>query len=61
MATIVRVQLQPSGDDALVVLPPEMLDRLGASQGGQVIATEEDGGLTLRPCVPDAQEPAAED
>jgi hypothetical protein len=61
MTTIVPVQLQPFGDDALVVLPPEMLARLGVSQGGHVIATEEDGGLTLSPCPPDAQEGGADD
>ena len=50
------MQLQPLSDDALVVLPPEMLARMGVSEGGQVVATEEDGGLTLRPIQPDPQE-----
>ena len=61
MATIVRVQLQALDDDAVVVLPPEMLARLGVSQGGQVIATEESGALMLRPCQPEAQEGRADD
>ena len=61
MATIVRVQLQALGDDAMVVLPPEMLARLGVLQGGQVIATEENGALMLRPCEPEAQEGRADD
>ena len=61
MATTVRVQLQVSDDDAMVVLPPEMLARLGVSQGRQVIATEEHGALMLRPCEPEAQEGRADD
>ena len=61
MATIVRVQLQALGDDAMVVLPPEMLARLGVSQGGHVIATEEHGALMLQPCQPEAQEGGADD
>ena len=61
MATIVRVQRQAWDDDAMVVLPPEMLARLGVSQGGQVIATEENGVLMLRPCQPEAQEGRAHD
>ena len=61
MATIVRVQLQALGDGAMVVLPPEMLARLGVSQGGQVIATEENGALMLRRCEPEAQEGRADD
>ena len=60
MATTVRVQLQAWDDDAMVVLPPEMLARLGVSQA-QVIATEEDGALMLRPCQPEAQEGRADD
>jgi antitoxin component of MazEF toxin-antitoxin module len=61
MTAIVPVQIQPFGDDALVVLPPEMLARLGVSQGGHVIATDEDGGLTLSPCQPEAQKGGADD
>ena len=61
MATIVRVQLQALDDHAMVVLPPEMLAQLGVSQGGQVIATEENGALMLRPCQPEVQEGRADD
>ncbi len=61
MATTVRVQLQAWDDDAMVVLLPEMLARLGVSQGGQVIATEENGALMLRPGQPEAQEGRADD
>jgi bifunctional DNA-binding transcriptional regulator/antitoxin component of YhaV-PrlF toxin-antitoxin module len=61
MAPSIRVRLRPLGDDTLVVLPPEVLDRLGVSEGGKVVATEEDGGLTLRPLQPDPLEPEADE
>jgi antitoxin component of MazEF toxin-antitoxin module len=48
----VKLQLEQVGDDVALILPPELLARLGLSEGDELIATVTDRAIDLRRATP---------
>ncbi len=51
-----RLQIKKIGNSTGLILPKELLQRLGLEQGDEVIVSEEPDGLTISPYAEDDDE-----